>query len=68
VNDSTSYSWKKAGIAWLKPKSKGKGIIISEFLCATHRRLHYLDNSSGSPKVVYTTEVIKYSSGTSDDG
>jgi hypothetical protein len=68
ANDSTSYSWKKAGTEWLKPKSKGKGIMISEFLCAAHGRLHYLDDSSGSPEVVYATEVIKYGSGKSDDG
>jgi hypothetical protein len=53
---------------WLKPKSKGKGIMISKFLCAAHRRLHYLNDSSGLPKVVYAMEVIKYGSGKSDDG
>src|SRR5467141_2298653 len=31
ANDSPSFSWKKAGLEWLKAKSKGKG--MSEFLC-----------------------------------
>jgi hypothetical protein len=42
--------------------------MISKFLCAAHRMLHYLDDSSSSPKVVYTTEVIKYSSMKSNNG
>jgi hypothetical protein len=41
--------------------------MISDFLCAAHWRLYYLDDSSGLPKVVYTTEVIKYGSRKSDD-
>lgn len=64
ANDSTSYSWKKAGTEWLKPKSRGKGIMISEFLCAAHGRLHYTDEQ----QPVYATEIIKYGSGKSDDG
>jgi len=68
ANDSTSHSWKKAGTEWLKPKSKGKGIIVSEFLCAAQGRLHHIDESRGVPEKVYATEIIKYGSGKSDDG
>jgi hypothetical protein len=67
ANDST-YSWKKAGAEWLKPKSKGKGIMVSEFLCATQGRLHYTNESHSVPEKVYATEIIKYGSGKSDDG
>ena len=28
ANDSASFSWKKEGTEWLKPKSKGKGITM----------------------------------------
>ena len=64
ANDSTSYSWKKVGSEWLKPKSKGKGIIVSDFLCATYRRIHYIDHDSSKP--VYATEIIKYGSRKND--
>jgi len=50
----------------LKPKSKGKGIMISEFLCAAVGRLSYYDHEKGMR--VYATEVIKYGSGKGDDG
>ena len=73
ANDSTSYSWKKAGTEWLKPKSRGKGIMVSDFLCAAYGRLHYIDESQSSdsraiPKKIFATEVIKYGSGKNDDG
>jgi hypothetical protein len=68
ANDSASYSWKKAGLEWLKPESRGKGIMVSEFLCAAHGRLHYVDKSQGVPESKYATEIIKYGSGRSDDG
>lgn len=64
ANDSKSYSWMKAGTEWLKPKSKGKGIMVSEFLCAAQGRLHYVDEQ----EKVYATEIIKYGSGRNDDG
>ena len=64
ANDSPSYSWKKAGSEWLKPKSKGKGIMVSEFLCAAHGRLHCVEEGEKA----YATEIIKYGSGRSDDG
>ena len=64
ANDSTSYSWKKVGVEWLKPKSKSKGIMVSEFLCAAQGRLHCIDDQ----QEVYATEIIKYGSGTNDDG
>ena len=53
---------------WLKPKSKGKGIMVSEFLCTVQGRLHHIDESWGEPEKVYATEIIKYGSGKSDDG
>ena len=64
ANDSPSYGWKKAGSEWLKPKSKGKGIMVSEFLCAAHGRLHCVEEG----EKVYATEIIKYGSGRSYDG
>jgi hypothetical protein len=66
ANDGSSYSWKKGGSEWLKPKSRGKGIMISDFLCAAIGRLSYYDNTEG--KRVYATEIIKYGSGKSDEG
>jgi hypothetical protein len=64
ANDSTSFSWKKNGIEWIKPKSRGKGIMVSEFLCAAQGRLHCIDEQ----QKMYATEIIKYGSGRSDDG
>jgi len=40
--------------------------MVSEFLCAAIGRLSYYDDDCR--KCVYATEVIKYGSGTSDDG
>lgn len=65
ANDSASFSWKKEGTEWLKPKSKGKGIMVSEFLCAAQGRLNCSDEEGGKE---YITEIIKYGSGSSDDG
>ena len=65
ANDSASFSWKKEGTEWLKPKSKGKGIMVSEFLCAAQGRLNCRDEEGGKE---YITEIIKYGSGSSDDG
>ncbi|KAA8893849.1 hypothetical protein FN846DRAFT_787332, partial [Sphaerosporella brunnea] len=31
ANDGSSFSWKKEGSEWLKPKSRGKGIMVSDF-------------------------------------
>jgi hypothetical protein len=49
----------------LKPKSKGKGIMVSEFLCAAQERLNCCDEQGEKE---YVTEIIKYGSGNSDDG
>ena len=67
ANDSTSHSWKKGKMEWLKPKSKGKGIIVSEFLCMMQERLHHINESWSVPEKIYATEIIKYNSGKSDD-
>ena len=40
--------------------------MVSDFLCAAHGRLHYIDHDSSKP--VYATEIIKYGSGKNDDG
>ena len=66
ANDSPSYSWKKAGSEWLKPKARGKGLMVSEFLCAAHGRLSYFDEHQKNR--VYATEILKYGNGSSDDG
>jgi hypothetical protein len=63
ADDSASFSWKKEGTEWLKPKSKGKGIM--EFLCAAQGRLNCCDEEGGKE---YITEIIKYGSVSSDDG
>jgi len=65
ANDSPSYSWKKNGSEWLKPKSKGKGLMVSEFLCAVQGRLSCWDLQH--QKQVYATEIIKYGSGKFDE-
>jgi hypothetical protein len=56
TTDSPSFSWKKAGSEWSKPKSKGKGVMVSEFLCAAHGRLHCVEvvKSSASTLTAFT--------------
>jgi hypothetical protein len=66
ANDGSSFSWKKEGSEWLKPKSRGKGIMVSDFLCAAAGRLSYFDEEK--QEQVYATEIIKYGSGKSDEG
>ena len=65
ANDSSSYSWK-TGTEWLNPKSRGKGLKVSEFMCASQGRLRYLDQETREK--ASTTEIIKYGSGKYDDG
>jgi len=50
----------------LKPKSRGKGLMVSEFLLAASGRLRYFDKDI--KEHIYATEIIKYGSGKSDDG
>jgi hypothetical protein len=66
ANDGSSFSWKKEGCEWLKPKSRGKGIMVSDFLCAVVGRLTYWDEET--QEKVYATEIIKYGSSKSDEG
>jgi hypothetical protein len=66
ANDSSPYSWKKNGSEWLKPKSRGKGLMVSDFLCAALGRLSHFDEEKG--ETIYATEIIKYGSTKGDDG
>jgi len=59
ANDSPSFSWKKAGLEWLKAKSKGKG--MSEFLCGCvmggkRSRLHIKYGTGGSDDCWWNAE------------
>lgn len=63
------FTWKKAGTEWLRPKSRGKGLMISEFLTAAHGRLHYWKRSRDQPAVkLEACEIIKYGTGKGDEG
>ncbi|KAG0135508.1 hypothetical protein HOY82DRAFT_600340 [Tuber indicum] len=64
ANDDNQYSWKVKGTEWLKPKGKGKGLMVSEFLTKAQGRLHYFDKVSGTKIEAY--ELLKY--GKNDEG
>lgn len=66
ANDGKLYFWKPEGQEWLRPKSRGKGIMISNFLTAVTGRLSVYDHELGSQ--LYACEIIKYESGNNDDG
>ena len=69
TNDDKQYHWKKKGTEPLKPKSKGKGLMVSEFLTAAQGRLHCInEDSAGNRHITSTTEIIQYGSGKNDDG
>ena len=44
ANDGAQYLQKKAGSECLRSKSKGKGVMVSEFLFAAIGRLFYYDD------------------------
>src|SRR3954449_7001538 len=66
ANDSSSYTWKKKGLEWLRPKSRGKGLMVSDFLTAAIGRLRLHDQNTQHEE--YACEIIQYGSGHSDDG
>jgi len=66
ANDDNPYSWKKKGTQKLKSKSWGKGLMVSEFLCAAGGRLSTFNKETKTQD--YATEIFKYGSGKSDEG
>ena len=66
ANDDSTHHWKKRGTQPLKSKSKGKGLMVSEFLTAADGRLRFTDSKTGS--VDEACEILRYGSGVSDDG
>jgi transposase len=66
ANDDNPYSWKKKGTQKLKSKSRGKGLMVSEFLCAAGGRLSNYNKETAVRD--YATEIFKYGSGKSDEG
>lgn len=68
ANDGSLYSWKIAGQEWLKPKSRGKGLMVSEFLLAADGRLACNAGDDELTGRIYASETIQYGSGKNDDG
>ena len=66
ANDGKTHSWKPAGKQWLAAKSKGKGLMVSDFLTAAQGRLAYIDPATNTRDLA--CEIIKYGSGKYDEG
>ena len=66
ANDDSNYHWKEKGTQPLKSKSRGKGLMISDFLTADDGRLRYQHSITGV--VEQACQIITYGSGKSDDG
>lgn len=64
VNNSLTCSWEKAGCEWLKPKSRGRGIMVSVIFCAAIGRLSYIPPADHDghelAECIYATEIIRY--------
>ena len=66
ANDDESYHWKLKGTQPLKSKSRGKGLMVSDFLTADDGRLRFQDPTTD--KVEQACEIINYGNGKDDDG
>lgn len=66
ANDDKNYHWKKKGVEPLKSKSKGKGLMVSDFLSTADGRLRYMDPISGIENEA--CEIIRFGNGKNDDG
>ena len=62
-NDGGTYAWKPKGTEWLRPKSRGQGLMVSDFLTAAQGRLTYTDPSGNR---ILACKIIKY--GKNNDG
>ena len=65
ANDVSNYHWKEKGTQPLKSKSRGKGLMVSDFLTADDGRLRYQHSITGV--VEQACQIITYGSGKSDD-
>ena len=63
ANDGGTYAWKPKGTEWLRPKGRGQGLMVSDFLTSAQGRLAY--TTPGGDRVL-ACEIIKY--GKNHDG
>lgn len=66
ANDDQKSHWKPKGIEPLKSKSKGKGLMVSEFLTAADGPLRF--QASDREEIERARVIVKYGNGPSDDG